>query len=70
MIDQDALANEAWRWGAADWCVGGRIEECPYPQDDWLAFHWRDGFVTREREATRMERAFASVARLLRTKLF
>ena len=69
-IPSAELAEEAERWGAADWCVGGRLADCPYATDDWLAYHWRLGYTQRERMATRLERAIAATARLLRTRLW
>ena len=42
----------------------------PAATDDWLAYHWRLGYTQRERIATRLERAIAATARLLRTRLW
>ena len=68
-FDRSELDIEAMRWGAADWCTGGRLAECPY-EPGASADLWRDTFAQRESEATRFEIWIARFARAMRTKIF
>jgi hypothetical protein len=68
-FDRVELDREARRWGAADWCTGGRLAECPYTAGA-SAELWREAFAQRESEATRFEMFIARFARVMRTKIF
>jgi len=68
-IDRTELRIEAARWGGADFCVGKRLNECPY-LDQELAHVWAKAYGWRKARASRFERFIAGIARILRTKIF